>query len=413
VVQAPKKSSAKPKPKQPKATTPDPSGFGPPSWLNVLPEPIPISPTLDDEVARAVEQRCAGNTEEQVRAIADRAPIDDLIAMFTGPALTSGRPYWDEARVAALSLGEKRAQKKVYWAAESAKNLREGVHVWLVGRLATTPAGRAHLLSIAAGDHSARLRGFAAQGLREPADAALWREIAERLDPCGWIGTIDNTSSTWLGHTYAVGATGALITDPAGALSRFAPLLDANVAASSDRARYQATSILWGFLHLLRDLKRDPTPYAGFTPLVLELIGIPDLKYPAMFALVHLPFTPEVADAAARDLGPSPTEVTYWADANLDLIARSSDPRYVPWLAHALASSWMHWSRTFRGLANIGDPIGIAIIEAWLVDNAASDRTAAAAPVLEALRAKGEPTDAQRAEAAAYFAPKPKKKRKR
>jgi hypothetical protein len=65
---------------------------------------------------------------------------------------------------------------------------------------------------------------------------------------------------------------------------------------------------------------------------------------------------------------------TYWSDANVELIARSSDPSYVSWLATALANSWMHWPRTFRGLANIGDPIGIAIIEAWLADNAAPDR---------------------------------------
>ncbi len=406
----PKPAKTTPANRKPADRQAKPGDFGPPNWGNVFPEPIPRNTTLPAEVADAIEQVLAGEGKD-VKSVAEQAPIDELIAMFTGPALTSGEPCYDEDKIAALSLGEKRQQKKVYWEAESAKNRREAVHVWFTKRLATTPAGRAYLISIAAsGDHHARLREFAAHALRDaPPDAALWREIAKHLDPRNWLGALDRYANI-VGHTYAVGATGALISDPADALYRFKPLL-APKAVTTKLGELQAKAVLWALGHLLQAGKVDPAPYAGFTPLVVDLIEVEEVEHAAMAALAHLPFEPIVAEIAARGLGPSPTQVSYWKDASVELIARSSDPRYIPWLVGALANNWRHWRCTFEGLANIGDPMGIAIIEAWMVDNAASDRTEVAEPILAALRANGEPTEAQRVEAAGYFASSKKKKK--
>ena len=121
---------------------------------------------------------------------------------------------------------------------------------------------------------------------------------------------------------------------------------------------------------------------------------------------------PRSAAMAAR-IGAWET-ATYYGDSEVRLLSRTSDPTYLPWLAAALGRSWMHWPPVFAGLANMGDPRGIAVIEEWMKENDAPDRKRAAKPAIAKIRAAGgDPTPEQRAEAIAMLGVADTKKKKK
>jgi len=361
----------------------------------------------------------SGTGDAAAEQAAARASDEQVIAMFRGNALVPGRPFHDEALVAALTPGQKRQRNKVYWASESESNGRVRVFGWFTRRLATSAAGRAHLLDVAAGDHAGRVRGFAAVALRDSApDAALWQQIGARLDPARWVGAITIEGSTYLFHTYSVGAVGALMTDASAAYQRWAPLLDPAAAAASEQARWQASSIVIGIRDYIgeqgedRRPVRDPSPCLPFVPHLVALLANKNLEHFAMFALERLPHDPRVTAAIATKIG-TPNAVTYFDNTAVQLLAKSPDPTYLPWLVAALRTSWMHWPAVFSGLATMGDPRGIAIIDVWLSANDESYRRSIGMAAIAAIRAKsGDPTPAQRAEAMAML-DTPKKKKKR
>lgn len=402
-------------------------GFGPPDWGNVLPPPIDLVSTGDATLDAALRVVIDGETDGDTADVAEQAPDDVLIAMFRGNALAPGQPFHDEELVARLTPAQKGKRNKAYWAAESAKNQRERVFHWFCHRLATTAAGRAHLLEVAAGaletgEHAAgnqgRVRGMAAIALRDVADDALWRAIASRLDPLDFQGTIDHTSSTYLMHAYTVGATAGLIVDPIAAHARWKPLLDP-AALGSRRAELQASAVVLGIRDYIGDggARDRPTPtrdgaaLAHFTPDVIALLDVEPLQHFAMFALERLPADQRVCEVIATRFPPGTTE---FGKYEIQLLARTTNPAHLPILAAALGRSWMHWSPVFRGLASIGDPRGIAVIEAWIADNDASDRRGPANDAIAAIRARaGDPTPEQRAEGVALLEAGDRKKKKK
>ncbi|MEO8703801.1 MAG: hypothetical protein ABI867_27370 [Kofleriaceae bacterium] len=392
VVKVVKTTKARPKSKK--------AAFAPPDWGNVMP------PDVDPALTAMAESD-------------EPADPHALIAHLQAgsSALAIGGVFWDDDLVDTLTPAEKRAHKKVYQAAASARRERDGLHRWVVDRLAQSPEGQAHLLWIAAtGEHPTSLREHAARALD-----GEWAKVAAELDPTAWLGDANKQTC----HVYAVGVTAALVIDPARAFTAFAPLLDKKAALKTEKSRSAAIAVLWGIKAYIGQVidddkeehewepERDPKPLAPFTPLVVKLLGDEEISNFALFTLARLPHEESVAAAAAAYLGPSPTEVPYWNEHAIELICRSNDPRYIPWLGAALAKSWMHWGRVFRGLETIGAPEGIAIIEAWMVDNSASDRTGPAAAAIATMAKRGQPTDEQRAAAARLFESKKKPKKKK
>lgn len=409
------------------AATLKPGAFGPPDWRNVSPPPIEVIPTGDAKIDAALAAVFSGEADAKAEQLAAKASDEQLIAMFAGNALLPGRPFHDEALVAALTPGEKRARNKAYWAAESQKNGRERVFAWFCRRLATSPAGRARLLDVAAGDHAGRVRAMAAHALRDSnPDASLWQQIGARLDPANFLGEMTRETSTYLLHTYTVGAMGGLVTDASAAYRRWTPLLEVATAAKSERSRTQASAIVLGIRDYIGEVladehaeegqghpARDPAPCVPFIPYLLALLDNRHFEHFAMFALERLPDDPQVTAKIAAKMGPH-DKATYFGRTEVALLARSSDPTYLPWLAAALGNSWMHWPPVFEGLARMGDPRGIAIIEAWMADNDASDRRGPAKRAIDAIRSRsGDPTATQRAEGVALLGAGDKKKKKR
>jgi hypothetical protein len=410
---AKKSATNKPTARKPDATKPVAPGFGPPDWGNVLPPPIELVSSGDEDLDAALREVLAGNNSGEPAALAARASDEVLIAMFQGNALVPGKPFHDDELVEQLTPAQKRLRNKAYWAAESAKNARECVFVWFANRLASTPAGRAHLLEVVAGDHHGRVRGLVAHALREVADDALWRELATRLDPLDFHGKVDHTSSTYLLQTYTVGATAGLIVDPDAAYARWKPLLDPEAVTRSKQAELQAGAVVLGIKGYIGEPPnvRDGAPLARFTPDVSALLAVDELQHFAMFALERLPSDPRACDVIAKRFPPG---TTYYGDHELKLLSHTTDPAHLPVLAAALGNNWRHWRSAFTGLANIGDPRGIAVIETWIAANDASDRTQPAKDAIAAIRAKaGEPTPEQRAEGIALLGAGEKKKKQK
>lgn len=404
-----KATAAKPA-KKPAPGVKVPAFFVAPDWGNVLPPPVEIAPTGDPSIDDALRAVCSGEYDALASELAARAPTSALIATYRGPALQPVEIYWNDDVVATLSPGDKRKHKQVYWAAESAKNLRDRLFLWFSTELAKTPEGRTYLVELAGSDIAPRVREMAAGALRKAKpDRDLLRAIAEALDPLRWAGDVKNATSTWLDHTYALGVMAAIALDPDEAARRFVPLL---VASRELHARVVTSAVCNGVILAIDEAGVDPASCRAFTPALCGLLAHAELKYRAITALQRLPADPAIAEAAQRSLGASPQKVVYWHREAVELIASSSDPKYLPWLAAALADSWMNWPPVFRGLGNIGDPLGTALIEHWLESNAASDRTEAAAPILASLRERGgEPTAEHRATAAQLLGPAKKKRR--
>lgn len=389
----------KPAPDKPAVTVP--ASFVAPDWGNVLAPPVTAAPTGDAEIDAALAKILEGESSDAVGAIAERAPTSALIATYRGPALQAVFVYWNDDVVATLPPAEKRKQKKVYWAAESAKNARERMFYWFSAQLAKTPEGRAHLVEIAGNANaSPRARACAAEALRESKpDAALWRAIAAAVDPVRLVGDFDVETSTWIMHVYRVGTMARLACDPAAAFDDFERFLDPSAIVDL-KSEIRVKAIGLGVSAAIKECGVTPDSCARFTPKLAALLSHQQVRYAAMEALKALPPDPSVAELAQQALGPNVREVAYWDQNLVALIGKSADPKWIPWHAMALKANWMTWPGVFEGLHRIGDPVGTAVIEAWLVGTTAPDRVVAAKPLLASLYERHGPlTDAHRATA--------------